>query len=377
MFKRLTTLLTVLLGALIGLTACAPEDEPEGIGIIYGARANSAILHPAVFEQFLPEAPAPGSVVSVVAVSGSAAGDVIAELTVNPSLDSRTRKENYQSDLTLLSTLLQSYQAQSSEADLVAAIGATVRKLSHIEGNKTLIIADSMIATSGLLDFQKVSLNASPEDVAEALLNTGLLPDLSGYTVIVFGLGETVAPQAELQDRSNLEAIWRAVFEVSGTTNVTFRYDGMRIQTADRDFLLVTPVPVTTQSIELGACSAALPESVVRFLPDQAVFVDPQAARNAISRVGQAISDCPGQIEVIGTTSSAGTEQSRHSVSTQRAEAVRNELATLLNISPTQISARGVGMNFPEYILDRNNQGQLVPELAIQNRNVFIKVTEH
>lgn len=122
-------------------------------------------------------------------------------------------------------------------------------------------------------------------------------------------------------------------------------------------------------------CSLTLTNDQVGFRPDTADYLDPTTAQATIAAAAQQIAACPGRITLTGTTSSAGTPDGRIKTSTDRAAAVRDTLAMALAINPQDITVVGAGADNPWYINDRDSEGQLVPELAVQNRAVYITVT--
>lgn len=74
------------------------------------------------------------------------------------------------------------------------------------------------------------------------------------------------------------------------------------------------------------------------------------------------------------TTASDGTQEYRLGLSQQRANAVR-DLLIGLGAPPDLIQTRGLGSDFPGYVPDRDQQGNLDPLPAAQNRQVIIELT--
>jgi outer membrane protein OmpA-like peptidoglycan-associated protein len=106
------------------------------------------------------------------------------------------------------------------------------------------------------------------------------------------------------------------------------------------------------------------------FEPDRTDLIDQAAAvavlRTCLTKLGAA-----RRIEVIGTTSSAGTEEGRAQLSQQRAEVIRDLLGHL-GIAESRITARGIGNSRPPCVVDRRD-GVLDPVLAAKNRLVIIR----
>ena len=75
-----------------------------------------------------------------------------------------------------------------------------------------------------------------------------------------------------------------------------------------------------------------------------------------------------------GTTADVGPMSGQIALSRLRADRVRDELITL-GASPAQITTKGVGSNFPQFIPDRNAAGILLAGPATLNRSVRITLT--
>ena len=90
--------------------------------------------------------------------------------------------------------------------------------------------------------------------------------------------------------------------------------------------------------------------------------------------VSEALGKDP-RVEVVGTTSSAGTEQGRAALSTARAQAVRTLLAEALGVPEDSIGAVGLGYDTEKggCVVDRAD-GVLDPMLAAANRKVTIRI---
>src|SRR4029077_8318458 len=83
----------------------------------------------------------------------------------------------------------------------------------------TVVLGDSGLPTVAPLDFHVSGLlDADPDAAVQELSSSGYLPDLSGRTVVLAGIGYTAAPQSPLDDRRrlNLVHIWQKIVTGAG-----------------------------------------------------------------------------------------------------------------------------------------------------------------
>lgn len=112
--------------------------------------------------------------------------------------------------------------------------------------------------------------------------------------------------------------------------------------------------------------------SSVTFKPNRKAFVDSAAAARALIPIARWLAVDPSRHAwVEGTTADVGSISGQVKLSRLRAEHVRDELI-ILGASPAQISAKGVGSNFPQFKIDRDSSGTLLVGPAALNRSVRI-----
>lgn len=129
------------------------------------------------------------------------------------------------------------------------------------------------------------------------------------------------------------------------------------------------PVP---KSLEFAA-EIKFDAQTVAFQADSAEFADPAAAQQALAGVAAHLVANPQQVTLTGTTATDGAEEGRQRLSMQRAEAVK-ALFVALGVRPDSIATVGAGTSDPRHVVDVDTHGDLVPELAAQNRAVFLNV---
>lgn len=372
---------SVALLTVVGLTACQEPEPAEAAGyaIVYGHRANTApVPVTTVFDELPYELPV-GSLVTATTVTGSAGGMQLDGFTVEEYEYSGDQETAQIDALAGLRTQLESAPdagvETNAEADTLSAIGTAARSLGQVGGPKTVVVADSGLSTSGALQFQTRLLNAAVEDVTASVTDEDL-PDLTGMDVVFIGLGDTTAPQDALNEaqRGKLQAIYTELLNRAGAASVEF-VPANASETRTGPLPSVTPVDVALPVLPAQAsCQSVLPDAVVNFRPESAEFVDATAAELVIREAAAGLVGCTGTITVTGTTSSHGTEESQLSVSKARAETVRGILASALGVAPSSIKAEGVGTNFEGFVNDRDAEGNLVPELAAQNRATHVTI---
>ena len=116
-----------------------------------------------------------------------------------------------------------------------------------------------------------------------------------------------------------------------------------------------------------------LPESVLPFVPDEAAFLDPEAARaTALALAGQIVASGFTTVTVTGCTASAATPEGRAALSTNRARAVA-DLLVAGGVPEGSVTVQGLGAECPGRVPDLDAEGNLIEAAARANR--VVKVT--
>lgn len=219
-------------------------------------------------------------------------------------------------------------------------------------------------------------------DVAQFVVDAGACPALAGARVDLYGLGYQVAPAEPISQRQRdlVAATWVAVLTECGAeaTAVPLPRTGTgpaHAHTARPIRPEAAPGFVVLAQDAQEDCEAVLPDSVIGFVADEAVFLSADAAQKVVAEAGRHLADCVGTVEVIGTTSSAGSAAGREALSARRAGAVRDLLAGELGIPVEDIAAHGLGYDTEAggCVVDRVD-GVLDPLLAARNRKVVIRI---
>ncbi|HSL07267.1 MAG TPA: OmpA family protein [Pseudonocardiaceae bacterium] len=349
------------------------SSAPGALAVIVGAHAN--MVAPSVLDTIQTEidtAAELGSPATVIVDDGSPTAS--APLSLKAANDNPLYRQD---QVNQLKNLIDQTRADNPEVDLLAAISLAARSVTEAVGPRTIVVIDSGLQTTGALRFQDQDgalLNANPDEVVELLRRTQQLPNLTGMRVIFTGLGDTAAPQQPLPApaRAVLVALWTKIVESAGGKAEIKQAPLPSTRTMD-GLPPVTIVPVAAKSIGPLPSITVLRDGTVGFVPDQAVFRDPGQARAVLADYAREITN-GRQALLTGTTASAGTSEYRLRLSQERANAVRDLLVSL-GAPADRISTRGLGSDFPGYLLDHDPQGNLDPVPAAQNRQVIIELT--
>ncbi|MGH3720078.1 MAG: OmpA family protein [Pseudonocardiaceae bacterium] len=367
-------------GALVlGLLLCTgcgntrATATPGALAVIVGAHSN--MMAPSLLATVKDEidtASGLGSSATVIVDDGNP--------TASAPVSLKTGNDNplYQQDqVNQLTNLIDKTRAGNPEVDLLTAITLAARSVSDAVGPKTIVVIDSGLQTTGALRFEDQGgalLNANPDEVVGQLRRTQQLPNLTGMRVVFTGLGDTAPPQQPLPApaRSVLVALWTKIVESAGGNAEVKQAPLPSTRTLD-GLPPVTIVPVAGRSIGPLPSVTVLRDGAVGFVPNQAAFRDPDQARVVLADYAQAIKNGKKAL-LTGTAASDGTAEYRLQLSEQRADAVR-DLLVKLGAPADRISTRGVGSDFPGFVPDRDQQGNLIPIPAAQNRQVIIELT--
>lgn len=370
MQTRFRTTVAVAIGAgqLLLLGSCE-SGSPPTIAVVAGQHAN------AIVPERVPELEAVLSKTrkvdqtKLVVVRADGRPSTVLDAERPDGDDNPFAKDLLAEELT---KILADGEAATPEVDLLAAIDQAARELRESKGDKTLFVIDSGLQTTGALRFQTGLLLAEPKDLVASLQQANSLPDLSDVSVVLIGIGSVASPQPSLPipARRRLEAIWKAIITASKAKAVTVVEDPPQARARTTPLPRVTVVPVAAPP-PLVPCR--LQADSLGFEPDSKELRDARAAvallRTCVARLATA-----RRISVIGTTSSAGTEEGRLKLSQERAEVIRNLLIGF-GISPSRLTAKGIGNHCKPPCVDDRPAGVFDPILATRNRLVIVQAS--
>lgn len=263
-------------------------------------------------------------------------------------------------------------RAQVPEVNGLAALG--VASDAAGEGG-TVVFADSGLQTMAPLDYRTPGLlDADPAEVVAFLERTEAIPDLTGRTVFLVGIGDTAAPQAPLDvaRAERLEAVWEQI-ALAGDAACVAVVGDPRGGDAPADVPPVSLVDVPPPPGPTGLASAVLPDDgTVGFVAGRAELRNHAAAALVLQPLADALIAAPTQrIRLTGTTARHGDLDGQIDLAGRRAETIK-AIVVDLGAAPDQIETVGLGSEFPQYINDQGPGGTLLPGPAAQNRSVRI-----
>src|SRR5690606_25392223 len=129
-------------------------------------------------------------------------------------------------------------------------------------------------------------LDKRPSAIAAALREGGLLPDLTGQKIVLVGLGYTASPQGPLDDRNRqfVVDLWKEiVIAAGGQDPVVVPAPNTSAAMVASPVVGVVDFPLGVINIFCEAISVLPGDGAVGFIPDQAEFKDPEAARAVLA----------------------------------------------------------------------------------------------
>ena len=390
-FKWMGTLCLVFLLAF-NVTGCGKgAEEKVSLTILVGAHGNSMEipLNSATLSRWILETCSSFGDICMINVDGNPVVKyqaTIPEPKVS-GLSSNKLKSIAEGNAAEVKKVLQTVTAETEEVDTLRAIQMGAQSLqSTDQGKKVLLILDSGLCTTGQLDIREGFLKAkSLDEVVEGLRSLGELPDLNGVDVIWSYCGETAPPQDALSelDKKKLKGLWESVLRAAGAKSVTFSvdfnssvpYTGMpsvSVVETDRIRLSFDKISMENVKIDLTPIDTfVLDETRVRFVGDQAVFVDERAAEGAVQEIAdELLAHKDNQVYIIGTTAT-GNEAFCQNLSRDRAEAVKSMLIEM-GVEEDRMLVYGLGFNDPWHQNDVETDGTWKEEAAVLNRKVLV-----
>lgn len=317
---------------------------------------------------------------------------VAADYHISPpkaNVDSAKKKQIAADNTEQIIAELSDIAGETPEVDTLAAIQLSAKALqSTDEGNeKTMLIYDSGLSTTSLLDFASENLIEEPaENIVHQLEEIYELPDLEDIRVKWFGLGETCGDQARLDSEFEykLKAIWESILTAGGAASVTFDSSPVFAEETEKTLPECSTVPVVEDSLVLTE-NSGLPDIIkwdessdVRFKGDLAEFTDAETAREALCPVAEYLAANPEEsIYIFGMTATITGGGSGIELANARAAACEKVLKEA-GASEDQMTSVGLGqIANPLRINDVDEQGNQIEELAQKNRAVVIVKAEN
>ena len=392
---RLIVIMGVLGLSALGLTGCGSSSEPETLAVVIHKGSNFGDISDncqVIYDELSVAATTQGGSGRVVFIRCDGDPQAYADYSI-PEQDtglSKSRLDEEVSERTsTLQTEISGAAAVAEEVDTLQALNLAANSIAAASGNKVILMVDSGTPTTGYLDYTQSGLTiADPEVIVQALQAVDAIPDFTGITVKWAYMGQTAAPQEKLSESQikNIRETWEAIIEAGGGELVMV--DGNNATTAPEnapDVSLIEPESRTIQvSAETSEDSEAeyvvmetkvLDDTMVSFLGDQAVFVDEAAATESVYATAvELLCNPDNQVYIVGTTAGGMSDFSME-LSQDRAEAVKALLVSY-GIDESRMTCLGLGPNNPWHLDDLDENGQMIEEIAVKNRCVYIIDTQ-
>lgn len=363
------------------------EDSPADIAIVVGNHANS--MMPNVNDALLNEdlfntiKAFNGSSISVICCDGSPfLYDQITIPEPEVNLTSQQKIDSANSIKAEILTMITNMEPSTSEVDTLKAVELGARMLASSGAqSKRLYVLDSWLQTTGVLNFQEISLRSDPEDVLTSLNEVYTYTDLnlSGVDVVFSGIGDVYDPQPSLSslEKSNLQEIADGICSTAGAKSISF---SKQISTKGIDSSLYPKVSVVETTADKIDTQALMNQAVIfddnsniRFKPDSYEFIDKETATNELKNIAKIMNqNSTMKILVVGSTATDGTPQACKILSLKRAEACRDVLETE-GVDTSRVTTLGAGQTNTKYRVDDiDENGSLIESEAKKNRSVII-----
>ncbi|MEV4219180.1 OmpA family protein [Nonomuraea sp. NPDC049725] len=263
-------------------------------------------------------------------------------------------------------------RAKAPEVDVLTALSLAADATGP---GGSVVLVDPGLQTVAPLDFREV-IDAEPAQVVAYLRDKKLLPDLTGRTVLLSGLGYTATPQPEPHPglRRNIVAIWREIARAGGAACVAVdaRPNHHKAATDTPAVTVVVPPAVPTTFTACG--EAELSEgNHVGFEQGTATFREPAEARKTLANLAATIGKDRLKVRLTGSTSAEGGKADNLRLSRERAEAVKRELVAL-GVPDADIATEGRGEQLRGRADDLAPDGTLLPGPAARNRKVVVRL---
>ncbi|MFC5262294.1 OmpA family protein [Kribbella qitaiheensis] len=341
------------LAATLGLTlsGCTPPEQTGATALVIGNRQNMprpALLQTAA--DALSKAIKRGDRLVVIAVSGEP--QIVAKSDLRCPYDNKPSCAKYTKDkLAAIPGVVAKYPATATESSLLAAINLARDNIANTTGPKQIITIDSGIDTVAPMPLTDLSVLAADQPtIAKGLANNGFSPNLSGISVLMTGLGQTMSPQPKLTspEIARLQTLWTAVLDAAHVDNVEIDPAALPQGTRDATLPRVTPAKQPPPPETEDPCKEfSFNESDLGFEPDRATFRDHARAKAALSGIARVLVKTGLNVVLTGTTAYRETNPD-NPLSNARATAAKNILVEL-GVPAKRILTQGVGIAWHGY----------------------------
>ena len=383
--KKLIAILSILTLVFITFAACSgsayEDEEPTAISIVLGNHANSYGLNLSNPDVTAAVAKAAANgYISVIRCDGKPAlisADIYTIPEQYRGADQKKLDTDARQRAAKILAGLTEVKAQEPELNTLEALWQAVRSLAAapVDSLREIVVIDTGLSTSGVLDFRNNLLEADPNTIAELLAEKSAIPDFTDITVRWFQLGDVVLPQPALSHAqvSQLKNIWAAIIEKGGGTA---EFSDMApvpqaLDPAEYPEISIVKLPPEASLSFDPVKATVFDERQVRFIGDTARYADPAAVKVALRSAADYIISHPDFKSLLIGTTASGNKEFCMQLSKDRADAVSGTLVSM-GVPEKQLVTLGLGFNDPWHIADMDLNGDLIEKFAAQNRKVVL-----
>lgn len=382
MKKILVNLALVMV--LIFASACGKvggqEVEKENVQLLLGIRNNSKAPDLKKAEEEIKGALKSQGNLGLTLIDGSPKLVKSFESPKPKAMLSPSKKQDILStQFEEINTFIGGLRPQAPECDILKAINISADNLADRGGVKSLVIMDSGLSTTGLLDFRSADVaSLRIDEIIGALQSKKAIPNLEGVDVSWYGMGQTTDPQIEPSSEYKyvLEELWTAILKEAGAKSVHIARESLEDVELDRsDFPKVSPVDCKLEESIIASLDEPMVfgQEKIKFKSDSAELLtnkkDVEARLKPI--VDFMNENSQEKILLAGTTAKYGSQKSCEDLSLKRCETIKTILVSM-GIEETRIRLLGLGYENPFYQNDLKSDGSQDEVLAVKNRTVIV-----
>lgn len=348
-----------------------PAQPNNALTLVVGARANSPVPNlPASVKAMIHDAAVGGKQIQVIRLDGQPSLALQATFATSGQ-NAQIRNRDLESFVSQTEQVIGSLQPKAPQADVLGAL-TMAAKITPDGG--TVVLMDSGLPTTGPISFQDQGMfGADPTQVASFLQAQSLLPDFSGKSVVLVGLGNTAAPQPTLPPNIQTQIIklWKTIATQGHAACINTPQPGEADASVNTSVPVAVVQPPAPPTFEACGSTILGDDGSVGFIVNTATFRDPTAARTSLQSLATLLIGHPQTtVTLTGETSSEGSASNNLVLSRNRAAAVKTVLVQQLGVPAGQITTVGDGSSGPDHIQDMTSAGVLIPAAAEHNRAV-------
>lgn len=350
-------------------TAAAPAADPVNIVFVLGIADGESVVAAESIRELAALPSQPGSSYAFVSVESSSApigeSDVIADLTDRGYTEDMMKRvrQGIRADL---NGRVASYVPSTAEIDLAAAVTCAVRLLNTNAApgrRNVLVFWASGRSSTGLIDLSETPISRLDVDASVPVIAEQMHTDMSSVDQVVWyscgDCGGTTQSAPSAGEQAKLREFYGKLFQTLGAKDVDFRddlpNDGFysfpetpvtRMETETVCSGLKELKAATPEVLEQTALQEALviPESMVKFRPDSAEFLDQAGAEAAIRPVSNYLLQHEElRILLYGTCAGDSDSDSAVKLARSRAEHVMEVLVSA-GVAPSRVQVISVSV---------------------------------